>query len=174
MCKLFKQKKTNGKSHQEPHNLSNPQCIYFHHRLSTLNNSYILMSQEHSIHPSHWLLEADDSRMSTGSMSTFFLFFFQKEKGTKTLRDGAKYPLMSFVWHTFRSVFFLVFGNLLGFTLNCVVRFLMFFMFCKITSSFFNHNSILFYFFACFVVQGWIQTQLLYLERISINWQHRF
>jgi hypothetical protein len=64
------------------------------------------MSQEHSIHPSNWLLEADDLRMSTGSMSTFFLFFFQKEKGTKTLRDDAKYSLMSFVWHTFRSVFF--------------------------------------------------------------------
>jgi hypothetical protein len=53
------------------------------------------MSQEHSIHPSHWLWEADDLRMSTGSMSTFILLF-SKGKGTKTLRDGAKYPLMSF------------------------------------------------------------------------------
>ncbi len=53
------------------------QTVYSH------NNSYILMSQEHSIHPSHWLWEADDLRMSTGSMSTFILFFFQKEKEPK-------------------------------------------------------------------------------------------
>jgi hypothetical protein len=35
----------------------------------------------------------------------FFSFLFSKGKRTKTLRDDAKYPLMSFVWHTFRSVF---------------------------------------------------------------------
>lgn len=115
----------------------------------SLNNSYILMSQEHSIHhPSHWLLEADDLRMSTGSMSTFLFFSFFKRKRNQNLERWCYIPSNELCLAHFQVSFLKNnFGNLLGFTLN---MFVMFFMFCKITSSFFNHNSILFTFICMF------------------------